>query len=116
MSAKLYSPSPTALAGTPSIITSRWFASAPRTRNCVSEPRAPDWLTCMPGKVRITSESCEKPLARASSPLIAVTDEPVFEASIGTRLGETTSSSGRTVCALREPERGYQRAGREAGA
>ena len=63
----------------------------------MSEPRAPDWFTATPGKVRITSESCEKPVARASSPLITVTDEPVFEASIGVRLGEMTSSSGRRV-------------------
>ena len=83
----------------------------------MSEPRAPDWLTAMPGKVRITSESCEKPLARASSPLIAVTDEPVFEASIGSRLGEMTMQLGQESglgvgCA---GERGDQRAGREAG-
>ena len=57
----------------------------------------------MPGNVRITSESCEKPLWRICSPLIAVTDEPLFEASIGTRLGETTTSSGSTVCALAMP-------------
>src|SRR3954467_13047853 len=97
MSAKLYAPSLTALAGTPSIITSRWFASVPRTRNWVSEPRAPDWLTATPGKVRTTSESWLKPVARASSPVITVTDEPVLAASIGTRLGEMTTSSGRRV-------------------
>ena len=97
-------------------MTSRWFASAPRTRNCVSEPREPDWLTAMPGNVRITSESCVKPLERVSSPVITVTDEPVLDASIGTRLGEMTSSSGRRVCAFAgAAKRGDKRAGREAG-
>ena len=47
---------------------------------------------------------------------MTVTDEPVLEASIGTRLGETTSSSGRRVCALRcAAKRSDKRAGREAG-
>jgi hypothetical protein len=82
---------------TPSIMTIRWLASVPRTRSCVSEPRAPNWLTWTPGKVRITSESWEKPLLRASSPLITVTDEPTLEASIGCKLGETTISSGSCV-------------------
>ena len=45
-----------------------------------------------------------------------MTDEPVFEASIGTRLGEMTSELGQqAVCALAYAERGDQRAGREAG-
>ena len=69
----------------------------------------------MPGNVRITSESCEKPVARTSSPVIAVTAEPLFEASIGTRLGETTSNSGRMVLCVRGAERGENRTGREAG-
>ena len=59
----------------------------------------------MPGKVRITSESWEKPLARICSPVIALTDEPLFCASIGTRLGETTSSSGSGIaCPWARPD------------
>ena len=83
----------------------------------MSEPRAPDWFTAMPGNVRITSESCEKPVARASSPLIAVTDEPVFEASIGVEARRDDEQLGQESglgvgCA---GERSQQCAGREAG-
>ena len=44
-----------ALASTPSISTSRWFASAPRTRTCVIPPKEPVRDTAKPGTCRSAS-------------------------------------------------------------
>ena len=83
----------TSFASMPSISTRTWFASAPRTRNCVTLPAPPKRPTANPGTSR--SRSVRKAGLRRSmsSRVITVTLAPALRSAIGVRDAVTMTSS-----------------------
>ncbi len=89
------------LASMPSMSTSTWLASAPRTRTWVWEPMPPARLTVRPGMSCSRSTAKTDCLASICSRSMTDTELPAATSGTGTRDAVTTSvsriSSARTM-------------------